>query len=146
FFFFSSRRRHTRSKRDWSSDVCSSDLDAAHKAFQSWSRTTAYERADYLEKFYHLILDHEEDLAKTMTIEMGKPINESRGEVNYAAFFIKWFAEEGKRIYGESILVHVDGKRLQVWKKTVGDVASITPWNFPAAMLTRKMGPALAAG
>ena len=121
-------------------------IDAAHKAFQSWSRTTAYERADYLEKFYHLILDHEEDLAKTMTIEMGKPINESRGEVNYAASFIKWFAEEGKRIYGETIPAHVDGKRLQVWKKPVGVVASITPWNFPAAMLTRKMGPALAAG
>ena len=121
-------------------------IDAAHKAFQTWSKTTAYERADYLEKFYQLILDHEEDLAKTMTIEMGKPINESRGEVNYAASFIKWFAEEGKRIYGETIPAHVDGKRLQVWKKSVGVVASITPWNFPAAMLTRKMGPALAAG
>src|SRR5699024_4469341 len=121
-------------------------IDAAHKAFQTWSKTTAYERADYLEKFYQLILDHEEDLAKTMTIEMGKPINESRGEVNYAASFIKWFAEEGKRIYGETIPAHVDGKRLQVWKKPVGVVASITPWNFPAAMLTRKMGPALAAG
>src|SRR5699024_3561599 len=76
----------------------------------------------------------------------GKPINESRGEVKYAASFIKWYAEEGKRIYGETIPAHVDGKRLQVWKKPVGVVAAITPWNFPAAMLTRKMGPALAAG
>lgn len=121
-------------------------IDAAHQAFQTWSRTTAYERADYLEKFYDLILEHEEDLAETMTVEMGKPINESRGEVKYAASFIKWFAEEGKRIYGETIPAHVDGKRLQVWKKPVGVVATITPWNFPAAMLTRKMGPALAAG
>src|SRR5690625_221745 len=121
-------------------------IDAAHEAFQSWSKTNAYERADYLEKFYELILEHEEDLAETMTIEMGKPINESRGEVKYAASIIKWYAEEGKRIYGETIPAHVDGKRLQVWKKPVGVVAAITPWNFPAAMLTRKMGPALAAG
>lgn len=121
-------------------------IDAAHEAFQTWSKTNAYERAGYLEKFYELILEHEEDLAETMTIEMGKPINESRGEVKYAASFIKWYAEEGKRIYGETIPAHVDGKRLQVWKKPVGVVAAITPWNFPAAMLTRKMGPALAAG
>lgn len=121
-------------------------IDAAHEAFQTWSKTNAYERASYLEKFYELILEHEEDLAETMTIEMGKPINESRGEVKYAASFIKWYAEEGKRIYGETIPAHVDGKRLQVWKKPVGVVAAITPWNFPAAMLTRKMGPALAAG
>src|SRR5699024_11002530 len=97
-------------------------------------------------KFYQLMLDNKEDLAQTMTVEMGKPINESRGEVEYAASFIKWFAEEGKRVYGETIPAHVDGKRLQVWKKPVGVVAAITPWNFPAAMLTRKMGPALAAG
>ncbi|HLR52899.1 MAG TPA: NAD-dependent succinate-semialdehyde dehydrogenase [Candidatus Avamphibacillus sp.] len=121
-------------------------IDAAHKAFQTWSKTTAYERADYLHKFYQLMLDNKEDLAQTMTVEMGKPINESRGEVEYAASFIKWFAEEGKRVYGETIPAHVDGKRLQVWKKPVGVVAAITPWNFPAAMLTRKMGPALAAG
>src|SRR5690625_6725810 len=81
-----------------------------------------------------------------MTHEMGKQINESRGEVKYAASFIEWFAEEGKRIYGETIPSHVGGKRLQVWQKPVGVVAAITPWNFPAAMLTRKMGPALAAG
>lgn len=121
-------------------------IDAAHKAFETWSRKTAYERAALLEIFYNLMHDNKEGLAKMMTLEMGKPIIESRGEVDYAASFIKWFAEEGKRIYGETVPSHADGKRLQVWKKPVGVVAAITPWNFPAAMLTRKMGPALAAG
>lgn len=121
-------------------------IDAAYKAFQSWSKITAYERAGYLKKFHQLIIDNQEELAQIMTLEMGKPINESRGEVNYAATFIEWFAEEGKRIYGETIPSHASSKRLQVWKKPVGVVAAITPWNFPAAMLTRKMGPALAAG
>src|SRR5699024_8767547 len=111
---------NTRSKRDWSSDVCSSDLE--------------------------LMLENTEELARIMTLEMGKPINESRGEVKYAASFIEWFAEEAKRMYGDTIPAHVPGKRLQVWRKPVGVVAAITPWNFPAAMLTRKMGPALAAG
>ncbi|MFC4557677.1 NAD-dependent succinate-semialdehyde dehydrogenase [Virgibacillus kekensis] len=121
-------------------------IDAAHEAFGPWSRLTAYERAGYLKKLHQLMLDHEEELAQIMTLEMGKPIKESRGEVKYAASFIEWFAEEGKRIYGETIPTHVSGKRLQVWKKPVGVVAAITPWNFPAAMLTRKIGPALAAG
>lgn len=121
-------------------------IDAAHTAFQTWSQTTAYERADYLEAFYDLMLEHKEELANMMTLEMGKPITESRGEVDYAASFIKWFAEEGKRIYGDTVPASASGKRLQVWKKPVGVVAAITPWNFPAAMLTRKMGPALAAG
>lgn len=121
-------------------------INAAHEAFQIWSKTTAYERAGYLKKLHQLMIDNQEELAQIMTLEMGKPINESRGEVNYAATFIEWFAEEGKRVYGETIPAHVKGKRLQVWKKPVGVVAAITPWNFPAAMLTRKMGPALAAG
>ncbi|MEN1967479.1 NAD-dependent succinate-semialdehyde dehydrogenase [Lentibacillus sp. N15] len=121
-------------------------IDAAHTAFQSWSKTTAYERAGYLKRLHQLMLENQEELAQIMTLEMGKPINESRGEVNYAASFIEWFAEEGKRMYGETIPTHVSGKRLQVWKKPVGVVCAITPWNFPAAMLTRKMGPALAAG
>ncbi|WP_085991603.1 NAD-dependent succinate-semialdehyde dehydrogenase [Oceanobacillus senegalensis] len=121
-------------------------IDAAHTAFQSWSQLTAFERAGYLKKFYQLMLDNQEELAEIMTLEMGKPIKESRGEVQYAASFIEWFAEEGKRVYGETIPSHVHAKRLQVWKKPVGVVAAITPWNFPAAMLTRKMGPALAAG
>ncbi|WP_156291556.1 NAD-dependent succinate-semialdehyde dehydrogenase [Oceanobacillus salinisoli] len=121
-------------------------IDAAHNAFKEWSGLTAYERADYLQKLYQLMMEHQEELAEIMTLEMGKPIKESRGEVQYAASFIEWFAEEGKRVYGETIPSHLRNKRLQVWKKAVGVVAAITPWNFPAAMLTRKMGPALAAG
>ncbi|GAA0447085.1 NADP-dependent succinate-semialdehyde dehydrogenase [Lentibacillus halophilus] len=121
-------------------------VQAAHEAFASWSERTSHDRAGYLKKLHQLMLENQEELAQTMTLEMGKPINESRGEVNYAASFIEWFAEEGKRIYGETVPTHKEGKRLQVWKKPVGVVAAITPWNFPAAMLTRKMGPALAAG
>ncbi|WP_188454314.1 NAD-dependent succinate-semialdehyde dehydrogenase [Virgibacillus oceani] len=121
-------------------------IEAAHHAFLTWSQTTAYERAGYLKRLHQLMLDNQEELAQLMTMEMGKPINESRGEVNYAASFIEWFAEEGKRVYGETIPSHAGSKRLQVWKKPVGVVAAITPWNFPAAMLTRKIGPALAAG
>ncbi|MFD1362094.1 NAD-dependent succinate-semialdehyde dehydrogenase [Lentibacillus salinarum] len=121
-------------------------VDAAYDAFQSWSALTAHDRVGYLKKLNQLMLDHQEELAQLMTAEMGKPINESRGEVKYAATFIEWFAEEGKRVYGETIPTHATGKRLQVWKKPVGVVAAITPWNFPAAMLTRKMGPALASG
>lgn len=121
-------------------------IDAAHVAFQLWSQTTAYERAIYLKKLYELMIEHRDELAKLMTMEMGKPINESIGEVSSAAAFLEWFAEEGKRVYGEILPTHTTSKRLQVWKKPVGVVAAITPWNFPAAMLTRKMGPALAAG
>lgn len=121
-------------------------IEAAHDAFGGWSKLTAYERSGYLERLRDLMLDNQEELAQIMTLEMGKSIKESRGEVSYAASFIDWFAEEGKRVYGETIPAHVEGKRLQVWKKPVGVVAAITPWNFPAAMLTRKMGPALAAG
>ncbi|UJL47473.1 NAD-dependent succinate-semialdehyde dehydrogenase [Virgibacillus sp. NKC19-16] len=127
-------------------DEANQAIDAAHDAFGEWSNLTAYDRAVYLKRFHELMLENQEDLARTMTIEMGKPINESRGEVKYAASFIEWFAEEAKRVYGETIPTHVSGKRLQVWKKPIGVVAAITPWNFPAAMLTRKMGPALAAG
>ncbi|HLR04008.1 MAG TPA: NAD-dependent succinate-semialdehyde dehydrogenase [Virgibacillus sp.] len=121
-------------------------IDAAHKAFASWSKETAYVRSGMLKRLNELMLENTEELAQIMTLEMGKPINESRGEVKYAASFIEWFAEEAKRMYGDTIPAHVPGKRLQVWKKPVGVVAAITPWNFPAAMLTRKMGPALAAG
>ncbi|MBO0587860.1 NAD-dependent succinate-semialdehyde dehydrogenase [Sporosarcina sp. E16_8] len=121
-------------------------IDAAYEAFQLWSQTTAYERATYLKKLYELMIEHRDELAQIMTMEMGKPINESIGEVTSAASFLEWFAEEGKRVYGEIIPTHTTSKRLQVWKKPVGVVAAITPWNFPAAMLARKMGPALAAG
>ncbi|MEK4715546.1 NAD-dependent succinate-semialdehyde dehydrogenase [Sporosarcina sp. FSL K6-5500] len=121
-------------------------IDAAYDAFQTWSQTTAYERANYLKRLYELMIEHRDDLAQTMTMEMGKPINESIGEVTSAAAFLEWFAEEGKRVYGEILPTHTTSKRLQVWKKPVGVVAAITPWNFPAAMLARKMAPALAAG
>ncbi len=121
-------------------------VEAADTAFESWSETTAYERATLLKKYFDLIIDHEDDLAELMTKEMGKPLTEARGEVHYAANYIEWYAEQAKRIYGETIPTHDKNKRLQVWKKPVGVVAAITPWNFPAAMLTRKMGPALAAG
>jgi len=121
-------------------------VDAAYEAFESWSELTAHDRAGYLKKLNQLMLENQEELAQMMTIEMGKPINESRGEVKYAASFIEWFAEEGKRVDGEIIPTHAAGKRLQVWKKPVGVAAAITPWNFPVAMLTRKMGPALASG
>ncbi len=119
---------------------------SAYQAFQTWSKTTAYERANYLQRLYKLLIEHQEELAEVMTREMGKPIQESRGEVLYAASFLEWFAEEGKRVYGETIPSHIGEKRMQVWKKPIGVVAAITPWNFPLAMLTRKMGPALAAG
>lgn len=121
-------------------------VEAASNAFEDWSDRTVYERVKYLRKFYHLMLDHEDELAEIMTKEMGKPLKEAKGEVHYAANYLEWYAEEGKRIYGETIPTHDVNKRLQVWKKPVGVVAAITPWNFPAAMLTRKMGPALAAG
>lgn len=121
-------------------------IDAAHAAFGTWSKETAYTRSNLLKRLNDLMLENKEELAQIMTQEMGKPIQESRGEVDYAASFIEWFAEEAKRMYGDTIPSHVGDKRLQVWKKPVGVVAAITPWNFPAAMLTRKMGPALAAG
>ncbi len=121
-------------------------IDSAHQAWQTWSQTTAYERANFLQELRDLMLENEHELAEMMTMEMGKPIQESRGEVKYAASFLDWFAEEGKRVYGETVPSHTGGKRLQVWKKPIGVVAAITPWNFPLAMLTRKMAPALAAG
>ncbi|WP_188622684.1 NAD-dependent succinate-semialdehyde dehydrogenase [Caldalkalibacillus thermarum] len=121
-------------------------IEAAHQAFESWSSLTAHERSAYLEQYYQQIMVHKEELARLITLEMGKPLPEAQGEVVYAADFIKWFAEEGKRIYGRTIPSHLPHKRMQVWKQPVGVVAAITPWNFPAAMLTRKLGPALAAG
>lgn len=121
-------------------------IEAADVAFQTWSKATAYERATYLQNLHRLLIEHQEELAAIMTLEMGKPIQESRGEVLYAASYIEWYAEEGKRVYGETIPTHLANKRLQVWKKPVGVVAAITPWNFPLAMLTRKLAPALAAG
>lgn len=121
-------------------------INAASAALPAWSELTAYERSIYLKKLNDLILENTNEIAQIMTLEMGKPFQEACGEVKYAASFIEWFAEEGKRIYGETIPSHNSNKRMQVWKKPVGVVAAITPWNFPAAMITRKLGPALAAG
>src|SRR5699024_1865065 len=103
-------------------------------------------RAKYLMKLNDLLIENKEELGRVMTLEMGKPIKESMGEVVYGASFLEWFAEEGKRIYGQTVPAHLPNKRLQVWKQPVGVVAAITPWNFPLAMLARKIAPALAAG
>lgn len=121
-------------------------VDAAFAAFEKWSGLSAYERSDLIRNWYELIKDHTEDLAKTMTEEQGKPLTEARGEINYANGFMSWYAEEGKRVYGEMIPATQQNKRLFVHKQPVGVAAVITPWNFPAAMITRKVGPALAAG
>lgn len=121
-------------------------IDAASDAFPTWSQLTAYERSNYLEKLFQLMNKYENEIAEIMALEMGKPMNDSIGEVKYAASFIKWFSEEGKRVYGRMIPSNRGGKKLQVIKQPVGVVGAITPWNFPAAMVTRKLGPALASG
>lgn len=121
-------------------------VDAAHRAFKTWSKKTAEERYRLLMKWYQLIDENKLEIAKIMTMEQGKPVKEALGEVVYANSFISWFAEEGKRIYGETIPASHPSKRILVRKEPVGVVAAITPWNFPAAMITRKVGPALAAG
>ena len=121
-------------------------IDAAHKAFPHWSKKTAKERSIILNQFYKLMLENADDLAAILTAEMGKPLAEAKGEIIYGASFIEWFAEEGKRVYGETIPGHQEDKRIIVLKQPVGVVAAITPWNFPNAMITRKLGPALAAG
>ncbi|MEW6460487.1 MAG: NADP-dependent succinate-semialdehyde dehydrogenase [Pseudomonadota bacterium] len=121
-------------------------IDAAQVAQLAWRALTAKERAARLRAWYELMLANQEDLAQIMTAEQGKPLSEARGEVLYAASFIEWFAEEAKRVYGDTIPGHQPDKRLIVTKEPVGVAAAITPWNFPAAMITRKAGPALAAG
>ncbi len=121
-------------------------IDAAHAALPGWAKKTAGERARLMRKWFDLMMAHQEDLAIIMTAEQGKPLAESRGEIAYAASFIDWFAEEGKRLYGDVIPGHAPDKRILVLRQPVGVVAAITPWNFPAAMITRKAGPALGAG
>ncbi|AGK55544.1 NAD-dependent succinate-semialdehyde dehydrogenase [Bacillus sp. 1NLA3E] len=121
-------------------------VDTASAAFQSWSKKTAEERYKILMKWHYLIDENKHEIAKVMTIEQGKPLKEALGEVVYANGFISWFAEEGKRIYGETIPASAPNKRIIVRKEPVGVIAAITPWNFPAAMITRKVAPALAAG
>ncbi|SHT26200.1 NAD-dependent aldehyde dehydrogenase [Mycobacteroides abscessus subsp. abscessus] len=121
-------------------------VDAAHLAFKTWSKKTADERSQLLMKWFHLIDEHKVEIGTVMTMEQGKPVHEAIGEVNYANSFLSWYAEEGKRIYGETIPATHPNKRILIRKEPVGVVAAITPWNFPAAMITRKVAPALAAG
>ncbi len=121
-------------------------IEAANSAWPQWRNKTAKERAAILRRWYELMVVNKDDLAKLMTAEQGKPLAESAGEVLYGASFIEWFAEEGKRIYGDVIPTHMPDRRIIVIKQPVGVVACITPWNFPNAMITRKAGPALAAG
>jgi len=121
-------------------------IDAAARAFPAWRRKTGKERAQVMRRWFDLMMANQEDLARLMTTEQGKPLTESRGEVAYAASFLEWFGEEAKRVYGDTIPPHQADKRIVVIKEPVGVVACITPWNFPLAMITRKAGPAIAAG
>ena len=121
-------------------------IEAAATAFQPWARRTAKDRAVLLRRWFDLMMSNQDDLAQIMTAEQGKPLAEAKGEIAYAASFIEWFAEESKRVYGDVIPGHQADKRLLVLRQPIGVVAAITPWNFPAAMITRKAAPALAAG
>lgn len=121
-------------------------VEAASEAYPSWKAKTAKERAEILRKWAQLMLANQEDLAVLMTIEQGKPLSESRGEISYAASFIEWFSEEGKRVYGDTIPAPLPDRRILVLKEPIGVCAAITPWNFPSAMITRKAGAALAVG
>jgi len=121
-------------------------IETAHAAWHGWRAKTAKERAAILRKWYDLMMANQEDLAVLMTVEQGKPLTESRGEIAYGASFIEWFAEEGKRVYGDTIPAQANDRRIVVLKQPVGVCAAVTPWNFPNAMITRKAGPALAAG
>ena len=121
-------------------------IEAADAAWTGWRARPAKERANLMRRWFELMMANQEDLAVLMTSEQGKPLAESRGEIAYAASFVEWFAEEGKRVYGDVINHPLPGKRIVVLKQPIGVVASITPWNFPAAMITRKCAPALAAG
>ncbi|WP_426151781.1 NADP-dependent succinate-semialdehyde dehydrogenase [Pseudomonas sp. DC3000-4b1] len=121
-------------------------IEAADRALPAWRALTAKERAAKLRRWYELMLENQDDLGRLMTLEQGKPLAEAKGEIAYAASFLEWFAEEAKRVYGDVIPGHQPDKRLIVLKQPIGVTAAITPWNFPAAMITRKAGPALAAG
>jgi succinate-semialdehyde dehydrogenase/glutarate-semialdehyde dehydrogenase len=121
-------------------------IEAAQAAFPAWRAKTAKERAAVLRKWYDLMMANQEELARLLTMEQGKSLAEARGEIAYGASFIEWFAEEGKRLYGDVIPGHMADKRIVVLKQPIGVAAAITPWNFPNAMITRKAGPALAAG
>ncbi|MCM2971290.1 NAD-dependent succinate-semialdehyde dehydrogenase [Larsenimonas suaedae] len=121
-------------------------IDAAYAAFEAWSERTALERADILYRWYELMMEHQADLGRLMTLEQGKPEKEAEGEIAYAASFLRWYAEEARRVYGDTIPGAKSGQRIVVLKQPVGVVGAITPWNFPSSMITRKAGAALAAG
>lgn len=121
-------------------------IEMAEAARKVWAQTTAKHRADILRRWYDLIVAHRDDLAMILTREQGKPLAEAKNEITYGASFIEWFAEEARRVYGDIVPGHHPDKRILVFKQPVGVVAAITPWNFPVAMITRKVGPALAAG
>lgn len=121
-------------------------IDAANASWPAWRKKTAKERAAILRKWHDLMMEHADDLALILTTEQGKSLAEAKGEIGYAASFLEWFAEEGKRVYGDTIPTPASDKRIVVTKEPVGVCAAITPWNFPSAMITRKVGPALAAG
>ena len=121
-------------------------IEAAEAAFPAWRGKTAKERSNILRRWFELMMENQDDLAKIMTLEQGKPFEEARGEIVYGASFIEWFAEEARRVYGDIIPGHQPDKRIVVLKEPIGVVGAITPWNFPNAMITRKAGPALAAG
>jgi succinate-semialdehyde dehydrogenase/glutarate-semialdehyde dehydrogenase len=121
-------------------------IKSAHNAFAKWSKTTAKERCALMRIWFNLINENADDLALLMTTEQGKPLAEAKGEISYGASFIEWFAEEARRIYGDAIPTPSNDKRLLTIKQPIGVVAAITPWNFPVAMITRKIAPAIAAG
>ena len=121
-------------------------IKAAENSWNEWKAKAAKERSNILKKWFRLIEDNHEDLARIMTIEQGKPIAEARGEITYGASFVEWFAEEGKRVYGDTIPDVLPDRRIVIIKQPVGVVGAITPWNFPSSMITRKCAPALAVG
>ncbi|MGN6502306.1 MAG: aldehyde dehydrogenase family protein, partial [Pseudolysinimonas sp.] len=121
-------------------------VEAAHEAFRSWSKVPAPQRAKVLRRWYDLVVERADELAQILTAEQGKPLAEAKGEVLYGAGFIEWFAEESKRLYGETIPTNNPNRRMSTIRSAVGVTAAITPWNFPAAMILRKASPALAAG
>lgn len=131
---------------DCGSEETRTAIEAAEKAFVEWKKYTAGKRSRILKKWYELQIKHVDDLARILTLEQGKPLNEAKGEIKYGASFVEWFAEEARRIYGDVIPGHAQDKRIVTLKQPVGVVAAITPWNFPSAMITRKVAPALAAG
>ena len=131
---------------DVGADGTRAAIEAAGRALDAWRSRIAKERSALMMRFYSLMLEHQQDLAVLMTAEQGKPLAESIGEIAYSAAFIQWFAEEGKRVYGDVVPGHLPDRRIVILKQPVGVVASITPWNFPSAMIARKIGPALAAG